>query len=414
MKSLSHLVIKLSLCALLLIFSACSGEDGGDSGGVDRTVDSGTAPGATLTTLAGVVADGYLRDARVFLDRNANRRYDNGEPTVRSGGGGAFSLEVNSGEGLLYPVLVDVIAGQTVDEDSGTAVGADYLLEAPPGRWEFVSPLTTLVKIEQEKNPGFTEQQAVLSVRSQLGIADDVSPFVDYIDSASSEPAGGGEYSLTHKAARVVARLMGRLRSAVELNLGGTVSDEEQALVAYLISDQVMARAGLIKQALDAERNDLLVADVDALVAAVSEEISLNSLNAELLELYRQRVEQGLELWDMQPPQLLSRAPAAGDSVPVDAVITLEFDELLDETLLGTSLIELYGPGGAAVAGNLSYDAEAKQLVFVPDQVLLPFSDYQVVVSGNLCDVLGNPIGQDQNWSFSTIFDQSPPPLPDF
>ncbi len=125
-------IISLFACLSLLLLSACGGGGGGDSSATSRAADDGST--ATLTTLTGTVADGYLRDARVFLDRNNNRIYDNGEPTAQSTTGGVYTLNVSPGEGELFPVVVQVIAGQTVDEDTGTSVVNSYLLESLPGR----------------------------------------------------------------------------------------------------------------------------------------------------------------------------------------------------------------------------------------------------------------------------------------
>ena len=413
MKTLYRL-LKLSACFSVLIFAACSSGDGGDSSSTSRAVDSdSTTPTGTETTLSGVVADGYLRDARVFLDRNGNRSYDNGEPTVQSGVGGLYSFAVNPGEGDLYPVVVEVIAGQTVDEDTGIPVTEGYLMESPPGHWEFISPLTTLVKIERDKNPSLSEQQAVLNVRSQLGVADEVPIFSDYLDTQALTGLLAEEYSRTHRAAQVVANLMGLLRTEILLNLGGQIAAEEQVLVAYIISDQIQEQAEMIKQALDDERNLGVSIETTTLVSSVSAEINTGALNADLLAFYQQRIDQGLEYWDMQPPQLLTQYPPPGDNAPVNAVVSVVFDELLDETLLNSETINVSGPGGS-ISGQLNFDAEQKTLSFVPDQVLLPFSDYQITLSGHLADSLGNPLGEDVSWTFATIFDQTPPLLPDF
>ncbi|MCK4501627.1 MAG: hypothetical protein KAU22_01240, partial [Desulfuromonadales bacterium] len=231
------LAINISLFALLSLFllSACGGGGGGDSSGTSRTADDGSS--AIVTTLTGTVADGYLTAAQVFLDRNGNRVYDNGEPMAQSTTGGAYTLEVNPGEGELYPVVVQVVAGQTVDEDTGVAVTNGYLLETLPGRWQFVSPLTTLVGLECNKNPSLSEQQVEIAVRSQLGIADSVSLFTDYIMPGNVDEALAVEYSRAHRAAQVVANIMGSLRVSIAQNLGGQVADAEQLLVAYMVSD---------------------------------------------------------------------------------------------------------------------------------------------------------------------------------
>lgn len=398
-------------CLCFLTLSACGGGGGGDSSAPSKAVDDDGSNAATALT--GVVADGYLLNARVFLDRNNNHVYDNGEPQTVSVSGGQYSLAVNAGEGELYPVVVEVIAGQTVDEDNGLTVTRSYHLEAPAGRWQFVSPLTSLVKLECDKNPSLPEQQAQLNVTRRIGIADDVSVFADYLDRAGLEANIATEYNRTHNVARVVAELMGQLRTTITQNLGGQINAEEQRLIAYMISDQIMGQADLIKQALDRERNGGAVMDVDLAVNAVQAEIVPENLNADMLARYQQRVDQNFDEWDMQPPQLVGRSPAANSNTPIDIVVAVEFDELLDETLLNTDLVQLSGPHGLTT-GYLEYDANQKQLVFVPDRPLLANSDYQITINHQLADLLGNPLGEEIIWTFSTIFDLTPPALPDF
>ena len=86
----------------------------------------------TSTAVTGVVADGYLVDALGFLDRNGNYRWDEGEPKTFSGEGGVYSLRVPAEDAGKYPVVVSVLAGRTVDEDTGQPVTAGYVLSAPP------------------------------------------------------------------------------------------------------------------------------------------------------------------------------------------------------------------------------------------------------------------------------------------
>lgn len=413
----NYLAIFSQFCCglMLLLLVACGGGGGGDAPSVSKTADSGVS---AETTLSGTVADGYLRSARVFLDRNNNRFYDNGEPTAMSAAGGAYSLEVNPGEGDLYPVVAEVIAGQTIDEDTGSPVAKAYLLEAPKGRWQFISPLTRMVKIAREKNPSFTELQAVLKVRADFGINDNVSLFEDYLAHGTggaqvTNVESGIEYGRAHKAAQVVAALMGSLQTDIEQNLGGQIAESEQATVAFIISDKIEEQADAIKQALDDERNLDLEVNVENLITTAEASIDPTDLDADLLAEYEQRIEQDLPTWDMQAPGLLSKVPAADDTASVDVTVGIVFDEPLDETLISDNLILLSGPSGLQ-PGSVSYDAVGKKLTFTPDQLLLPFSEYQVTLRKELADSLGNALEQDVVWSFTTIFNQVPPELPDF
>jgi hypothetical protein len=401
---------QLLVLASVFVFVACGGGGGGDS---SSSKSGETVEPASVATLIGVVADGYLNKAQVFLDRNRNRVYDNGEPLALSGQGGVFTLEVNPGEGDLYPVVAVVVAGQTEDEDDGSIIMTDYILEAPAGRWDFISPLTTLVHQEMEKNPSYSEPQAEALVRTSLGIAGTISLFADYIDGAENDLSGAAEYIRAHQAARTVAILMGALRAAVQQNLGGQISDFDQNLVAYMVSDQILAQAQQIELALADERAGGSAINSETLAALVAASIDMTQLDTDLLDRYDQRLAQGLETWDMQAPEIIEQSPPAADTASVDVIVETVFNETLDAETISTTALSLMGPSGE-VSGSLEYDAEMNKLTFIPDAFLIANSDYQVIVDGALSDLLGNPIGDDIVWNFSTIFDQVPPDLPEF
>lgn len=406
------------LTLLVISLAACSGGGGGsDSSGSSTTSTTSETLTSTSSSISGYVADGYLAHARVFLDRNLNRVYDDGEPMAMSADNGYFSLAVEAGEGDLYPVVVDVIAGQTIDQDNGLYVEDGYLLESPPGHYDFISPLTTLVNLELDKNPAYSLAQAVLSVKTQLGIADEVSLFDNYLDDggsrASASVAASAEYGRTHRVAQTVARLMGLLRSDISQNLGRSLTTAETELLAYMVSDQISQYASLVKAAMEYERNYAVTTVVSDLVSDFYSRIAVATLDEELLDQYSQRVEQGSDEWDMTPPQVVSFSPQEDAATSIETVVTVRFDEALDETQVADDRFELIGPHGS-VSGSLTYDADLQQLTFVANQVLLPYSEYEVVLKSTLADERGNALGEDISWTFTTIFDQTPPALPEF
>lgn len=408
--SLTEIKILFSCCGLLLL-TACGdiGED--DAGSTSKALNSGDT--VDLTSLSGAVADGYLRDAQVWLDRNGNRLCDPDEPQTRSVSGGTYTLEVAAGEGAEYPVLARAIAGETIDEDSGQTVADEYLLESPPGRWAFISPLTTLVQRELHKNPGFTEQQAEVAVRTRLGIVDAVSLFTDYLDETAQDTEQREEYARTHRAAQVVAGLMGRVRSAITANLGGQLDGAESTLLAYMISDQVAEQSAMVCQAMNDERNSVEELDPQQLVHDCAAQINTDLLDVELLALYQERIEQNLATWHIQPPRVISQFPPADDNASIDTLVEVVFDENLDEMSIHDATLRIHGPQGD-IAAQLSFQPDQNSLQLVPEQPLLPFSEYQVIIAADLSDALGNPLGEDMGWSFNTIFDQVPPALPEF
>jgi len=203
------------------------------------------------------------------------------------------------------------------------------------------------------------------------------------------------------------------LRSSISQNLGGVIEAPEQRLVSYMVGDQILWQGELIKEAFNNERNLGSVVDVASLTSVIADGINTANLDVTSLALYQLRVEQNFDTWDMFPPQVQSQSPPAGDTASIGTAISLSFDELLDETLLDDNTIELTGPNGL-VSGSLDYDPEHISLTFTPSQLLIPFSTYQVTVSGGLADILGNSLGANVTWTFTTIFDQMPPSLPDF
>lgn len=409
MKRILNLCYWLFSFALIALLTACEGGGGGGGSSSVSSAPAGTAE-TTASTLSGTVADGYLTGARVFLDRNGNRVYDSGEPMAISTAGGAFTLSINPGEGTKYPVVVEVIGGQTIDEDDGQPVTDSYLLEAPPGRWQFVSPLTTLVHLEMQKNPTMTLQGAELKVKQKLlGVIDELSLFDDYI-ALKADSLMSGKAKRTHEAAQVVASLMGTLRSDITSNLGGEISADDQRPVAYLVSDEILRRSEQIEEALNQQPDSDPTVNILSIVTAVEEQIIPQTLSRERLDLYAQAIAENLEVWDMEPPRLKQQNIQHGAIVSIDTMVAVTFDKEIDPATISAGAVSLHR-SGSSVSGIVDYDAELKELRFTPDQMLFPDSDYTVVVSGQLADPFGNKIGSDLEWQFSTMFDLTPPPL---
>jgi len=379
------------LIAIALTLAACgNGENGGT---------------ASPTILSGKVADGYLGGAKVFLDRDGDKVLDADEPWTLSEAGGVFNLEVAAGEEMLYPVVADIIAGQTVDEDlPGAGVAENYTLEAPVGGWTFISPLTTLVKAEMDKNPGLSLGAAEERIRSRYGLGNGATFSEDYLDAQA-----GSDAETFHRAARIIAGLMGGLCAEIEGNVGTPEMNARKAALVLLISDQIANSGTGIAQAIPTANDTVAIeAAMDSILAG----IDTTRLDAALLDRYVERMQQGNPVWDMSPPQVTSQVPPAAGTASVDGIITLHFDEALDPASITDNSLQILGPGGP-ITGTVSYDPALKQLSFVPDQLLTAFSDYQVQLTG-IMDQAGNPLDQTISWNFTTIFDQQPPALPRF
>ncbi|WP_117235029.1 hypothetical protein [Vibrio maerlii] len=171
----NKIAVALGLVGTIGLYG-CGDSGGGSSGSV---VDDGAAQTYTVKAI-----DGYLQNAKVWLDINRNFLLDDGEPTTTSGEGGVAKLDVSGiAEPEQYPVVVQAIAGQTVDEDEPDApITSGFMMSAPAGE-DAVTPLSTLVHIYLEDKvkdmdmtaPDLTQleemkEQAVQQVAGELGI----------------------------------------------------------------------------------------------------------------------------------------------------------------------------------------------------------------------------------------------------
>lgn len=135
-----------------MILTACGG-GGGDS---PPTTTTSTIE---LTTLSGVVADGYIQGAIVCVDKNANLLCDTSEITTTTNNKGEYRLkDVNSLDATNFPVIALVPVGAIDQDDPAHAISQPYTLTTPIGKHAFISPLTSLVKEYQNDNALSTEE----------------------------------------------------------------------------------------------------------------------------------------------------------------------------------------------------------------------------------------------------------------
>ena len=172
MESSAHTRSSLALTAVAavaaLVVTACGGGGGGNDG---------------PATISGVVADGPLSGVTVCYDSNDNSQCDSGEPTAGpTGADGAYRFEVPRADAGQHAVIANVPA-TAVDAATGAAVGAAFVLKAPPSgsngdQSVFVSPLTTLV-VDVAREQGVDTAAATAQVQQLLGMS--ASPLANYI-----------------------------------------------------------------------------------------------------------------------------------------------------------------------------------------------------------------------------------------
>jgi len=191
---------------------------------------NGSTPAAVTTTLSGVVADGYLKDVKVYLDLNKNGVGDAGEPFAVTDANGAYTITgITVGDESKYPIVAEVPA-TSVDQDTSVAVGKPFTLSAPAGA-SFVSPMTTLV--QEKVRVGNSVAQADASVVASLGITTaGVSVLENYVVKQGTVTTDqNNNYARTHEAAKTLATV---LKNAKEL-VGSTTASTDQATQAVLV-----------------------------------------------------------------------------------------------------------------------------------------------------------------------------------
>jgi alpha-tubulin suppressor-like RCC1 family protein len=110
-------------------------------------------------------------------------------------------------------------------------------------------------------------------------------------------------------------------------------------------------------------------------------------------------------------PEVVSTTPSdEATGVAVNAPITATFSEAMDEATITDAAFTLDGPGGA-VAGAVSYDAQAFKATFTPAGPLAYASSYAATIGASAADLAGNGLRGDVTWSFLTAAtaDSTPP-----
>lgn len=199
----------LVFMGLAIIIAGCGGVGTGGTGGFTASI-------------SGKVADGYLVNATVFMDKNGNYQWDTGEPLATTDANGGYKLDVTSADIGNYPIVALAIKGVTIDKDTNQAVPNSYLLSMPKESVtgtavnNFISPLSSQLREIMETGKYSNILQAKEALRTQMGLPAGTDVTADYIDPVTSNTA-------LHAAAQNMATLMGNQMDQV-FGTGGSVS----------------------------------------------------------------------------------------------------------------------------------------------------------------------------------------------
>ncbi|MGP0021213.1 MAG: ice-binding family protein [Candidatus Sulfotelmatobacter sp.] len=103
------------------------------------------------------------------------------------------------------------------------------------------------------------------------------------------------------------------------------------------------------------------------------------------------------------PPAVVSLAPPNGTAgVCPNTVVIATFGEAMNPSTIDATTFTLTGPGTAAVAGQVVYDAPDYVATFTPSGTLALNTSYTATVTTGAQDLMGNALASDSTWSFTT------------
>ncbi len=154
-------LMSVSLVSTMLI--ACGGAESDP-----KLKQSQTKPSSQ--NISGIALDGYLHNAKVCLDKNSNAMCDSADGEIATTDTeGRFELDVDN-DAVQYPILVEAIAGVTIDMDSpNQPIESGFTLEVPSNNSNVISPMTSLIA-SVSKTSGISFDEATQLVASDLGI----------------------------------------------------------------------------------------------------------------------------------------------------------------------------------------------------------------------------------------------------
>lgn len=204
-----------AICVISVgIIAGCGGGGGGTTG-------SATTPGSTTASITGKVADGYLVNATVFLDKNNNYQLDAGEPSAITDSTGAYSLAIDPADVGKYPIVALATKGVTIDKDTNLPVTSTYVLSMPATAMSgtvnsnFISPMSSQLREMMETGNYATMQDAMSALRTKLGLPAGIGMMDDYI---------AANNTTMHTAAQNMAGLMGSQMALVLSTNGSTTT----------------------------------------------------------------------------------------------------------------------------------------------------------------------------------------------
>ena len=208
------------LAIVLLVFISLVS---GCNGNVTTAAVGTGGTGDTTTVVAGKVADGYLANVTVFLDKNGNYQLDTGEPYTTTDANGSYTLIIDSLDVGKYPIVALAIKGVAIDKDNNQTIANSFVLSMPKDSVSgtvsnnFISPISTQLREMLETGIYTTPQQAADILRVKMGLPAGTDVTSDFVTANNNA---------MHVTAQNIATLMGNQMGLV-VGSNGTATTVE-------------------------------------------------------------------------------------------------------------------------------------------------------------------------------------------
>ena len=126
------LICLVAALALVGCGGATMSSDGSTSGGGTIVAGVGTGGTGVVRSSASASTSSVLVGAIVFLDTNNNQLLDGGEPFAYTDQDGAYTLQVSPADLAAYPLLIQAVAGATVDKATGQPLAEGFVAPLIP------------------------------------------------------------------------------------------------------------------------------------------------------------------------------------------------------------------------------------------------------------------------------------------
>ena len=113
---------------------------------------------------------------------------------------------------------------------------------------------------------------------------------------------------------------------------------------------------------------------------------------------------------DKIAPKIINVKPNYGTiNIPVTSAIEASFNKAVQKATVSPSTFLVKNPDGSMVSGAVSLSIDGKTALFTPT-FLNPSTQYKVTISTGVKDIAGNTMASPENWSFTTIKEDTSSP----